>query len=63
MNQTLQKGLSAAQVPSRADADHLVVLVRGMEDRLLERLAKIEQRLGQLEQRGASKAKSKAESE
>jgi hypothetical protein len=49
MNQVLQKGLSAGQMPSRADADHVVSLIRGMEDRLLEKLDRISERVDRIE--------------
>lgn len=49
VNQTLQKTLSAAQMPSRADADHLTMLVRGVEDRLMARLDDVSKRIKQLE--------------
>lgn len=49
LNQVMQKGLAAMQMPSRTDAEHLAVLVRGMEDRLLDRLSEIEQRLERIE--------------
>lgn len=49
MNEVLQRGLSAAQVPSRADADHLVVLLRGLEERLLKKMDDLSDRVGQLE--------------
>lgn len=53
MNQMLQRNLSAAQVPSQADADHTVMLVRGMEDRVMKKLEEMEARLRGLE--GAKK--------
>lgn len=49
VNETLQKGLAAAQVPSREDADHLVMLVRGMEDRLVAKLDDLAARVEALE--------------
>lgn len=49
MNEHLQKGLSAAQMPSREDSDHVVRLLHGMEERLLRRLEKLEQRLERVE--------------
>lgn len=52
MNQMLQSGLAGAQMPSRADADHVVVLVRGMEDRLMGRLDDLQKRLEKLEKSG-----------
>src|SRR5215470_11133640 len=44
LNQFLQKGLAAAQVPSKVDSDHLVSLVRGMEERVLERMDELARR-------------------
>jgi hypothetical protein len=55
INQIIQKGLAAAQVPSRADADHLVSLVRGMEDRLMDRLEKLAGRVERLEKSKAAR--------
>lgn len=49
MNQTLQRGLSAAQMPTRNDVDHMVVLVRGMEERLMERLDDVTRRVERME--------------
>ncbi|MCG3128308.1 MAG: hypothetical protein CHACPFDD_03190 [Phycisphaerae bacterium] len=51
MNQFLQKGLSTAQMPSRADTDHIVQLMRGLEDRLLGRVAILETRMDSIEKR------------
>ena len=55
LNQFLQKGLAAAQMPSKVDSDHLVSLVRGMEERVLERLDELAKRIDRLE--GASRPK------
>ncbi len=49
LNQFLQKGLSASQIPSRADADHVVVLLRGLEERLHERLDDLARRIERVE--------------
>lgn len=49
MNQQLQKGLNAMQVPSRADTDHVAMLVRGVEDRLLDRIDELHKRIDRLE--------------
>ncbi len=49
LNQYLQKGVSAVQMPTRADADHIVRLVRGMEDRLIGKLDAVTQRVERLE--------------
>jgi len=51
--QFLQKSLQAAQMPSRADADHMVILLRGMEDRMLERLDELSERIRRLEKAAA----------
>lgn len=48
-NDMLQQGLAAAQVPSRADADHMVTLVRGMEERILGKLSSLSERIDRLE--------------
>ena len=56
MNQFLQKSAAAAQVPSRADADHVVLLVRGMEERVLDKLEQLAARIEKLErERSAAK--------
>jgi len=47
----LQRGLSAAQVPSREDTDHIVMLIRGVEDRILEKLEQLSERVAKLEGR------------
>lgn len=49
LNQYMQKSLSAAQSPTRADADHVVLLIRGMEDRVMARLDEVTQRIEKLE--------------
>jgi len=56
MNQMLQKGLTATQIPSREDADHVVMLVRGMEDRLMARLDEMSRRIDRIEKNRASRA-------
>lgn len=56
LNEMLQKGLSAAQIPSRADADHLVTLVRGMEERVLKKLEDLSARVQRLEKSGGRPA-------
>jgi hypothetical protein len=48
-NQMMQKGLASAQVPSRADSDHMVVFLRGMEERLLERIDELAARVDSIE--------------
>lgn len=58
INEALQKGLGAAQVPSSKDADHVVMLMRGMEERLAEKMDKLAGRIEKLEKsRPASGAK------
>lgn len=49
LNQYLQKGVSAVQMPTRADADHIVRLVRGLEDRLVGKLDDVTRRVERLE--------------
>lgn len=49
MNQYMQKSLSSAQAPTRADADHVVLLIRGMEDRVMARLDDLTERVERLE--------------
>lgn len=49
VNQMMQRGLAAAQVPSRSDAEHVVQLIRGMEDRILEKLDDLTTRIEHLE--------------
>lgn len=50
LNQFMQKNLGAAQMPTRGDTDHLVLLIRGMEERLLDRIDRIGARVDHLEQ-------------
>ena len=49
MNQFLQKGLASAQIPTRTDADHLVTLLRNMEERIVDRVDDLSQRVDKLE--------------
>ncbi len=49
MNQTLQKSLAGAQMPTREDANQITVLIRGMEDRILDRLEDVCRRVEVLE--------------
>ncbi len=49
INDALQKGLSSAQMPSSKDADHVVMLIRGMEERLAEKMDKLAARVEKLE--------------
>lgn len=60
MNQFLQRGMAGAQMPSRVDTDHLVVLIRGMEDRLLNKLEDLQSRVERLEAGTASGGKKRA---
>lgn len=60
INDALQQGLAAAQMPSRADNDHLVTLVRGMEDRLDRKLDDLLNRVEQLERRQQQQPAAKA---
>lgn len=60
MNQYLQGGLQAAQVPTRGDADQIVQLVRGLEQRLGEKLDSISQRVDRLESHSSKPATAKA---
>ncbi len=57
MNEYLQRGLQTAQMPSRQDSDHLVTLIRGLEERVLRRLDDVERRIGQLEASGKKSAR------
>lgn len=61
INQFLTSGLQSAQMPSRSDTDHIVLLIRGLEDRVIKKLDALSERIEQLEtqQNGtAGKAKS-----
>lgn len=49
MNEYLQRGLSAAQMPSKEDANHIVMLVRGMEERVMAKLDDLNRRITNLE--------------
>jgi flagellar biosynthesis chaperone FliJ len=49
VNESLQKGLASAQMPSSNDADHVVMLIRGMEERLADKIDKLTERMGKLE--------------
>jgi hypothetical protein len=55
MSQFMQKGLNAAQIPSSADADHFVVLLRGMEDRIVERIDDLARRVDNLESKSSDR--------
>jgi hypothetical protein len=54
MNQYLQKGLAGAQMPSKPDAEHIGLLVRGMEDRVMDKLEEMSKRIDHLEKGGKS---------
>lgn len=56
MNQTFQQSLSAAQAPAKADVEHVTMLVRGMEERVLDKLEKLGDRVAKLEKSGKSKS-------
>lgn len=60
LNETMQKGLAAAQMPSRADSDHLTMLVRGMEERIMNRLNDLSDRVATLEGDDAKPARKTA---
>lgn len=49
VNQQLQKGLNSMQMPSRVDTDHVAMLIRGVEDRLLDRIDELHKRIDRME--------------
>lgn len=49
LNQAMQKNLAAAQMPSRADVEHIALLVRGVEDRLSQKLDELSRRVNAVE--------------
>ena len=51
LNDTMRRALSAAQIPTRSDSEHLVSLVRGMEERLMAKLEDLGSRVRRLEKR------------
>lgn len=51
VNAFLSQGLQAARMPSRDDTDHIVLLLRGMEERLAGRLDELSARVERLERR------------
>ena len=57
INQSMQKTLSAAQMPTRGDTDHIALLVRGLEDRLLSRIEELSDRVASLESEDGVNAK------
>jgi len=54
MNQTFQQSLSAAQAPAKGDVEHVTMLVRGMEERVLDKLEQLGQRVAKLEKSAKS---------
>ncbi len=52
MNQFFQQNLRAFNMPTSSDTEHVARLVRGMEERMMERLDDLDIRLGQLESPG-----------
>ncbi len=50
LNQFLQSGLQTMQMPTRSDSDHMVLLLRGMEERVLGKLEELCERVERLEQ-------------
>lgn len=56
INQQLQKSLNAMQMPSRVDTDHVAMLVRGVEDRLLDRIEELHKRIDRIENAPAAAA-------
>lgn len=55
MNQYLQRNLAAAQAPTREDTDHVVLLVRGMEERVMGKLEELTRRIERLEKPNKTK--------
>jgi len=49
MNEFLHRSLAAAQMPSHTDTDHTVMLLRGMEDRIMARLDEMAERIERIE--------------
>ncbi len=54
LNQFFTKGLQFAQMPTRSDADHVALLVRGMEDRVMDKLEELSSRIERMEQQQRS---------
>jgi hypothetical protein len=52
LSQTMQKGLGAAQMPSRTDVEHLTGLVHGFEERMNRKLDELSARIAALESAG-----------
>ncbi len=57
INQFLTSTLQSSQMPSRSDTDHIVLLVRGMESRIVEKLDDLSARVDQLEAQRNGSAK------
>ncbi|MBI4718981.1 MAG: hypothetical protein HY763_14335 [Planctomycetes bacterium] len=53
VNEFLAKSVHEAQMPSREDTDSIMLVLRSMEERVLDRLEKLSQRVEALEARGA----------
>lgn len=51
MNEYLQRGLAAAQMPGKEDSNHIALLVRGMEERVTARLDELNKRITKLEKK------------
>ncbi len=49
INQFLTQSLQSAQMPSRSDTDHIVLLLRGLEDRVMGKLEELSNRVEALE--------------
>ncbi len=49
MNQFMQQNLKAFNMPTSNDSDHVALLVRGMEERVMEKLEDMESRMERLE--------------
>lgn len=60
INQFLTRCLEDAQVPSRTDSDSLMRVMRSVEERVLDRLDSLEQRLEQFEKTAASNGREAA---
>ncbi len=56
IDQFLTQSVRNMQAPARADTDHILIVLRSMEERVLNRLEQLDQRVSELEN---EKAKSK----
>lgn len=54
MDQFLTQGVRNMQMPARSDADHIVLLLRSLEDRVMQRLDQLDARVSAMEN-GAGK--------